>query len=106
MFEQNPLVSTSDVQSLGSGAAETQVLVLVGQPPKQRWQLVGGYPIDGDFRRIGLATLLPCVGDSQQVHQHLQQHGRWQGMARDGKDGKPHHDFQHEPGVFIEMYEM
>ena len=61
-----------------------QVLVLVGQPPKQRWQLAGGYPIDGDFLRIGLATLLPRVGDSQQVHQHLQQRGRWQGMARDG----------------------
>ena len=49
--------------------------MLVGQPPKQRWQLVGGHSINGDFLRIGLATLIPCAGDSQQNHQHLQQRG-------------------------------
>ena len=49
-----------------------QVLVLVGQPTKQRGQLADHYGPLGNALRLSTATLLPCLSDSEQVDQHLQ----------------------------------
>ena len=104
MFEQNPLVSKSDVQSLGSGAAISGTCACW---PTPKTALAAGWRVP-DWRR--LPSHWPCdapptcwwfpTSPSAST-------AAWQ-MARDGKgwDGKRHHDFEHETGENCDVWDV